>query len=98
VVRFYCCFIGSSINGVFCQDVENADDIVHRTLDICSRVLEVSFTVMLMVQWYEIWTCVSVVDGDLGDDGEVMNLRTIVIIMVVMMMVMMIMLMVVVVI
>ncbi len=34
----------------FCQDVENADDIVHRTLDICSRVLEVSFTVMLMVQ------------------------------------------------
>ena len=68
MVRFYCCFIGFSINGVFCQDVENADDIVHRTLDICSRVLEVSFTVMLMVQWYRM-AIVMMIGGDLDDDG-----------------------------
>ncbi len=48
--------------------MKNADDIVHRTLDICSRVLEVSFTVMLMVQWYRM-AVVMMIGGDLDDGG-----------------------------
>ena len=42
VVRIHDGFTGSSIDGVCCENVENSDDIVYRTLDIRCPLLEVS--------------------------------------------------------
>ena len=60
VVRVFNSFTRPSIDGVFRPDLENFDDTVHRTVDICPRVLEVS---IFYCNWFGAvvqWICLCV--------------------------------------